>query len=161
MATSVNYTNRIDTRVPRAHEPNNTSAFCNVFYHGIVGIFFFAYAFNNPDKQACWASNQIEVQFAFNQKDAFLETTEVSRRFQIWFMFGFGISAFSFMYSLLAGIYVCNRDKLWSNGLAITANVFFFFQIVAQTAWLIIGVFWRWDHVGKVCAGDYVQDVVG
>ena len=41
-------------------------------------------------------------------------------------MVGFGISAFSFMYSLLAGIYVYNKDKEWSNGVAMTANVFFF-----------------------------------
>ena len=56
MATSVNYSNRPDARVPRAHEPNNTSAFCNVMYHGVLATFFYVYAFNNPDQSSCWAS---------------------------------------------------------------------------------------------------------
>ena len=60
-----------------------------------------------------------------------METEEVSLKFQIWFKIGFGVSAFSLMYSILAGVYVCNKDKRWSNGVAITANVFFFFQILA------------------------------
>ena len=26
-----------------------------------------------------------------------------------------------------------------------------------QTAWLVLGCVWRWNHVGAVCAGDHVD----
>ena len=108
MASTVNYSNQAE-RVRRGQEPGNTSAFFNVLFHGVVGVFLFAYAFRNPDYEVCWASNIPEVTFAFEQSDTFLETVNVSQTFRLWFTIGFGISAFSLMYTVLAGIYIVKK----------------------------------------------------
>ena len=108
MAMSVNYSNQAE-RVRKAQEPNNTSAFCNVLYHSIVGAFLYVYAFRNPDYPHCWASTIPDVTFAFEQENSFLETVAVSKTFRLWFTIGFGISAFSLLYSFLAGIYVLKK----------------------------------------------------
>ena len=115
-------------RVRKAQEPNNTSAFCNVLFHGTMGAFFYVYAFRNPDYDYCWATKIGEdgVTFAFELEDSFLETTNVSETFRLWFALGFGISAFSLLYSLLAGVYVLKKQADWALVVARVANVLFF-----------------------------------
>ena len=84
MSKSINYSNygQQGDRVRKAQEPNNTSAFCNVLFHGTMAAFFYVYAFRNPDYDYCWASTIGDVRFAFEIEDAFLETTNVSETFR-------------------------------------------------------------------------------
>ena len=128
MSKSINYSNygQQGDRVRKAQEPNNTSAFCNVLFHGTMAAFFYVYAFRNPDYDYCWASTIGDVRFAFEIEDAFLETTNVSETFRLWFALGFSISAFSLLYSLLAGFYVVKKQADWSLTIARVANVLFF-----------------------------------
>ena len=125
MTSSINYGGQ-NERVRKAQEPNRTSAVCNVLFHGTVGIFFFVYAFRNPDYDYCFASTIAGVTFAFELEDAFLETVNVSETFRLWFAMGFGISAFSLMYSALAGLYVVKKQADWALIIAKVANVMFF-----------------------------------
>ena len=67
-----------------------------------------------------------QVTFAFEQEDAFLETVNVSATFRLWFTLGFAISAFSLLYSALAGIYVVKKQASWALAVAKVANVTFF-----------------------------------
>ena len=147
----------------------------NVIFHGIFVFFFAKYTFFNPDTGECWAEKTSKT-----PSDTSIEGhNNVSSNFTWWFSFGLLINVAMLIVGAIQltvfcafktdkvkdpnkknmyGQYVNNQgpkscmQKIseypanWVNGIA----------LLVGTAWLIMGLVFRYREVGAVCSGDYV-----
>ena len=121
------------------------------------------YAFHNPDGGSCYAKDGLttgrpEIPISVPETasaDAVYATgyTEVSSSFKKWFIQGFVLSCAVILYSFLAYAYLL-MDK---EQIAMTAEVLGCLTQLCTIVWLIHGAYIRWNHVGRVCSGAFVD----
>merc|ERR1712151_839767 len=77
----------------------------------------------------------------------------------VWFKWGFILNVVSLIYGILAIVQLCMLNQVLANILAKVVNVGAVLLTLFSFAWIICGAVFRWSHAGKVCSGDYVDDL--
>ena len=85
---------------------NGCSSFCNMLLQGVLGYFFFVYAYQNPDPDNCFAQGDIGYSYRTEDK---MHQYNMAWRFRAWFNAGFIICASSLIYSLLVWAFLLTK----------------------------------------------------
>ena len=144
-------------------KPNPSGLACNLIINAVFAYFFYKYAFQNPDEGSCFAKEGNETAYGeipmitTGSGEEATQTpeegfTDVSKKFQTWFMYGLILNVIGMVQSIVGFLAV----SLESSSVGKLGALFGCVQGCGSLAWLIAGAIFRWGFAGKVCSGDYV-----
>ena len=134
------------------YQPNRGVCSFTLVSSAVLAYFFAQYTFKNPDIFQCVANSSLMPEFGGGN-----EYTDVTQRFKIWFECGFILNCVGILYSILALIQILVKDRRLGEMITRLVNVGSLLVMVVTIAWVITGTIFRWNHHGKVCSGDYVD----
>ena len=120
----------------------------------VLAGFFYKYTFKNPDWSPCVANAS-----TFPAYGGGPEYTDVEYWFKVWFKWGFILNCVTILYSILAIIQLIVLNRWVAEIIAKLINVGAVLLCLSNIAWVITGTIFRWNHAGKVCSGDYVDQL--
>ena len=118
-----------------------SQVFCGVITGGVLGYFYYRYAFHNPDLEG--NGNQ----------ECFSQGNDVTARFIIFFTYSFWLMvayAGNSVLSLLGHILGFKWLRSLCNGINGIIQI-------CSLAVLIIGAVWRFSETGMYCSGKYLE----